>query len=176
MVTSSYLPLAGAGLGRTGATGHCRGAGRLARPVLACVTTPVCPWCKASGRTAVRSECSATRELYLGSALEPLTHRVQPAGAGAGALQPPSGPRIAVAGQAGGYPPGRIEFTPDGDIEISGGPPQARDLVANGRDLADSGPVSRAPGVDGNEPVPAGGSSHRPAARMHPSHPAGGPG
>ena len=89
---------------------------------------------------------------YLGSALEPLAHRVRPAGPRAGTLQPPGGPRIAIAGQAGGYPPGGVEFTPDGDVEIGGGPPQARDLVANGRDLADGGPVSRAPGVDGNDP------------------------
>src|SRR5215813_11949070 len=123
----------------------------------------------------VGSTGSATRGLYPGSSLEPLTHRVQPAGPGAGALQPPGGPRIAVAGQAGGYPPGGVELTPDDDVEIGGGSPQVRDLVASGRDLGDGGPVPWTPGVDGNEPVPAGGPRHGPAGRMHPGHPAGGP-
>src|SRR5260370_4526096 len=129
---------------------------------------------KSSGRCS--PICELDSQQYLGSALEPLAHRVQPAGPGAGALQPPGGSRIAVAGQAGGHPPGRAEFTPDGDIEISGGPPQARDLVASSRDLADGGPVSRAPGVNGNEPVPTGGPGHRPAGRMHPGQPASRPG
>ena len=35
-----------AGLGRTGAARHCRGAGRLAGPVPACVTVPVRLWCR----------------------------------------------------------------------------------------------------------------------------------
>src|SRR4029077_14322453 len=141
------------------------------------------PWQIAYGRPifvrfpgAGRLRRSATGGLDPGFSLEPLADRVQPAGPGAGALQPPGGPRITVAGQAGGYPPGGVEFTPDGDVEIGGGSPQVRDLVANGRDLGDGGPLSPAPGVDGNEPVPAGGPGHGPAGRMHPGHPAGGPG
>src|SRR5215831_10070583 len=47
-------------------------------------------------RTAAKSECSATRGLYLGPAPgrspEPFAHRAQPAGPGARALDPPGGP------------------------------------------------------------------------------------
>src|SRR5262249_61014189 len=80
----------------------------------------------------VGSTGSATRGLYPGSSLEPLAHRVQPAGPGAGALQPPGGSRIAVAGQAGGYPPGGGKLTPDDDVEIGGGSPPGAALFADG--------------------------------------------
>src|SRR5215467_12116720 len=99
-----------------------------------------------SARTSARSECSATRGLYLGPAagraMEPFAHRLQPAGPGAGALDPPGGPGRAVPGQVGGHPPGGVEFTPHGDVETCDGPPQPCDPVADGRDLADAGPVS----------------------------------
>src|SRR5215468_10680319 len=98
-------------------------------------------------RTSARSECSATRGLYLGPAPgrspEPFAHRTQPAGPGARALDPPGGPRRAVPRQQPGYLPGGVEFPPDSNVESLNGPPQARDPVADGRDLADSGPVSR---------------------------------
>ncbi len=144
-------------------------------PVPACRTALALSWVRPLGRTAAWSRCSAPGGLCPGSALESVPYRVHPAGPGARAFQPPGGPRSAVAGQPGGCPPGRVEFTPDGDVEISGAPPQARDLVASRRDLPGGGPVSRASRVDGNESVPACGPGHRPAARMPPGHPPGGP-
>src|SRR6516162_1152421 len=129
-------------------------------------------------RTAARSECSATRGLYLGPApgwsAEPFAHRVQPAGPGSRALDPPGGSRRAVPGQQPSYLPGGVEFPPDGDVEILDGPAQARDPVADGCDLAGGGPFSGLPGVDGHEPVPARCPGHRTADRRHPGHPAGG--
>src|SRR5262249_56098684 len=102
----------------------------------------------------VGSTGSATRGLYPGSSLEPLTHRVQPAGPGAGALQPPGGPRIAVAGQAGGHPPGGVELTPDDDVEIGGGSPPGCDLFPNGPPLRDPGPGPPAPPRRRTQPPP----------------------
>src|SRR5215468_10889680 len=87
-------------------------------------------------RTSARSECSATRGLYLGPATgrvaEPFAHGFQPARLGARTLDPPGGPGRAVPGQVGGYLPGGIEFTPDGDVETRGGPPPAREPEAPG--------------------------------------------
>src|SRR6516162_9972154 len=58
-------------------------------------------------RTSARSECSATRGLYLGPATgrvaEPFAHRVQPARPGRGALDEPGGARVAVGRQRGGH-------------------------------------------------------------------------
>src|SRR5262249_58476063 len=99
----------------------------------------------------VGSTGSATRGLYPGSSLEPLAHRVQPAGPGAGALQPPGGPRIAIARQAGGHPPGGVELTPDDDVEIGGGSPPGPQLVAHRPALGDRGP--------GPLPPPGGGDA-----------------
>src|SRR6516165_2964429 len=127
-------------------------------------------------RTSARSECSATRGLYLGPAPgrfpEPFAHRVQPARPVARTLDPPGGPGVPVARQQPGNLAGGIEFAPDGDVVIRGNLPQPRDPVADGRDLADGGPVSRPHRVDGNEPVPARRPGHWPAGRGHSGHPA----
>src|SRR6516165_5841682 len=73
-------------------------------------------------RTAARSECSATRGLYLGPAADSFAHRVQPAGPGRrGALDEPGGPGAGVGRQRGGHLTG-IQSPPDGYVEIRGGP------------------------------------------------------
>src|SRR6516165_6273282 len=86
-------------------------------------------------RTAARSECSATRGLYLGltpgRSTEPFAHRVQPAGPGSRGLDPPGGSRRAVPGQQPGYLPGGVVFSHEGTLPSRSTATAARALCRN---------------------------------------------
>jgi hypothetical protein len=144
-------------------------------PVPACRTALALSWVRPLGRTAAWSRCSAPGGLCPGSALESVPYRVHPAGPEAGAFQPPGSPRSAVAGQPGGYPPGRVEFTPDGDVKSAVLP---RRLAILSRAAAISPAVGRSPGRPGwmgTNPSQRAARATGPASWMHPGHPPGGP-
>src|SRR5579863_2134736 len=111
-------------------------------------------------RTSARSECSATRGLYPGPAPEPFAHRVQPARPGLGAFNEPGRSGVLVGPQRGGHLPGRVQFAPDGDVEVGRGPAQRLDLIPHRGDVSRGGLTSRPVPVDRDETVPAGGPGH----------------
>src|SRR6516162_1625770 len=131
-------------------------------------------------RTSARSECSATRGLYLGPAPgrfpEPFAHRVEPARPGRGAFDEPGGARVAVGRQRRGHLAGRVQFAPDRDVEVRRGPAQRLNPVPDGRDVRRGGLAAGPFPVNRDKPAPARRADQGAAGGQQPAHPDGYPG
>src|SRR5579859_2869494 len=133
-------------------------------------------------RTSARSECSATRGLYLGPGTgrarrpDPRRDGLLPAGPlRLHALDPPGCPGRRIAGQPGGQRT-VVQGAPDRDVEALGAAAQHGDPVPRGRDVIGRGDAVRPRPVDRDVAVPAGRAGERPAAGQVPAHPDGYPG